>query len=63
MKIPVEGEVLKYRRTGQNFEVKKITADFVILYSRNGALQVMTGKNSVFSSFEELSPAGAPRSN
>ncbi len=60
MKILHQGEVLKYRQTGVNFEVKKITGDFVILHSKEDVLQIMTGKRSVFHLFEKL-PMATPR--
>jgi hypothetical protein len=52
--IPREGQVLKYRQTGELFEVGKIAREFVILQSRDGISQAMTGKNSVFSVFEKI---------
>ena len=54
MKVPEEGEVLKYRPTGNIFKVKKITSEFVILHSRDGGSQIMTGKKSVFHFFEKI---------
>lgn len=54
LKILDQGEVLRCRRTGVDFEVKKVTGDFVILQSRPG-LQVMTGVKSVFRLFEKVS--------
>ncbi len=38
------GEMLKYLRTGAIFKVMKITKDFIILCSRDGSTQIMTGK-------------------
>jgi len=52
-------EVLKYRRTGDDFEVRKVTGEFVILHSRHGLLQVLTGIKSVFHLFEKV-PDGSP---
>jgi hypothetical protein len=54
MKIPKEGQVLKYRQTGELFEVRKIARGFVILHSRDGISQVMTGKKSLHNSFEKI---------
>jgi hypothetical protein len=54
MDVPKVGEVLKYRKTGKIFKVRKITDEFVILHSRGGTSQILTGKNSLFSSFEKL---------
>jgi len=54
MDIPRVGQVLKYRKTGKIFKVGKITDEFVILHSREGTSQILTGKNSLFSSFEKL---------
>ena len=62
MVIPEEGEILKYRVTGNIFEVKKITNQFVILHSTDGPTQIMTGKKSLVSLFEKtpyLNPRGA----
>ncbi len=56
MRIPEIGELLRYRQTGNIFEVRKITSRFVILHSTDGLLQVMTGKESVFDTFEKISP-------
>jgi hypothetical protein len=53
--IPKIGEVLRHRETGNIFEVRKITSEFVILHSKDGVWQVMTGKESVFYSFEKIS--------
>jgi len=54
MTIPAEGEILKYRSTGNIFEVKKITNEFVILYSVDGSTQIMTGKTSLDYLFEKI---------
>lgn len=56
MSIPEIGEVLRYRETGNIFEVRKITSEFVILHSTDGMQQIMTGKKNVFDSFEKISP-------
>ncbi len=54
MIIPEEGEILKYRVTGNIFEIKKITNQYVILHSMDGLTQVMTGKKSLVNLFEKL---------
>ena len=57
--VPQKGEVLKYRQTGELFEVRKIANGFVILHSRQGISQIMTGVKGLFHSFERIpeSPA------
>ncbi len=45
---------MKYRFTGNIFEVKKITDQFVILYSLDGSMQIMTGKKNLSHSFEKI---------
>ncbi len=54
MIIPEEGEILKYRPTGNIFEIKKITNQFVVLHSMDGLTQIMTGKKSLIHSFEKI---------
>jgi len=54
MTIPEQGEIMKNRLTGNIFEVKKITDQFVILYSLDGLMQIMTGKKSLIHSFEKI---------
>ena len=54
MDIPKVGQVLRYRKTGKIFKVRKITDEFVILHSGEGTSQILTGKNSLFSSFEKI---------
>ncbi len=54
MIIPEEGEIMKNRLTGNIFEIKKITDQFVILYSLDGLMQIMTGKKSLIHSFEKI---------
>ncbi len=54
MIIPEEGEIMKNRLTGNIFEVKKITDQFVILYSLDGGMQIMTGKKGLIHSFEKI---------
>ncbi len=54
MKIPKEGQVLKYRQTGELFVVRKIARGFVILHSGEGISQIVTGRKSLFNSFEQI---------
>jgi hypothetical protein len=54
MIIPAQGEVLKNRSTGNIFEVKKITDQFVILSSPDGLMQIMTGRKSLVHLFEKI---------
>ena len=54
MIIPKEGEILKYRLTGNIFKVKKITTQFVILQSMDGLTQIMTGEKSLVDLFEKI---------
>jgi len=54
MDVPKVGQVLKYRKTGKIFKVGKITDEFVILHSGEGTSQILTGKKSLFGSFERL---------
>ena len=54
MIIPEEGEIMKNRLTGSIFEVKKITDQFVILYSLDGLMQIMKEKNRLIHLFEKI---------
>jgi len=54
MTIPEQGEIMKNRLTGNMFEVKKITDQFVILYSLDGLMQIITGKKSLIHSFDKI---------
>lgn len=54
MIIPEQGEIMKNRSTGNIFEVKKITDQFVILNSLDGLIQIMTGKKSLIHLFEKI---------
>lgn len=54
MIVPEEGEILKYRVTGNLFEVKKVTNQYVILSAIDGLTQIMTGEKSVASLFEKV---------
>jgi hypothetical protein len=56
MSIAQIGEIMKYRRTGNMFSLKKITKDFVILYALDGSPQIMTAKESLNFLFEIVSP-------
>lgn len=61
MFIPAEEEVLKYRLTGENFKVKKITPQFIILFAVDGSTQIMTGQRSLIDFFEKIPEVEAPR--
>ena len=52
--VPREGEVLKYRQTGELFEIRKVSCEFVILHSRQGISQIVTGIRGLFNSFEKI---------
>ncbi len=54
MITPEQGEIMKNRLTGNMFEIKKITDQFVILYSLDGLMQIMTGKNGLIQLFEKI---------
>ncbi len=60
MEIPSEDEILRYRLTGENFRVKKITPQFIILFSIDGSTQIMTGKRSLIDFFEKIPRVGNP---
>ena len=63
MSIPKIGEVLRHRETGNIFEVRKITSEFVILHSKDGLSQIMTGKRNVSYSFEKVFSREQPGSS
>ena len=42
MTSPKIGEILEHRPTGNLFEVKKVTRDWVMLFSRDGSRQILT---------------------
>ena len=52
--VPKKGQVLKYRQTGELFEVRKVVDEFVILHSRQGISQILTGIRGLFNSFEKI---------
>jgi hypothetical protein len=56
VRIPKIGEILRYRQTGNIFEVRKITGEFLILNSKDGVWQVMVEKKNLFNSFQRISP-------
>jgi hypothetical protein len=62
MIIPAEGEIMKHRETGNIFKIKKITKDFVILFSLEGPTQIMTGPRSLVHLFEKINGVGHPSS-
>jgi hypothetical protein len=55
------GEILKYRRTGGLFEVKKIIDDFVILSAQDGPTQIMAGRVGFDSFFAKVPSIESPR--
>ena len=56
--VPEKGQVLKYRQTGELFEVRTIFDEFVILHSRQGITQIVTGIKGLFNSFEKIPEMG-----
>jgi hypothetical protein len=52
--VPEKGQVLKYRQTGELFEVRTIFDEFVILHSRQGITQIVTGIKGLFNAFEKI---------
>ncbi len=54
MSIPGLGERLRYRSTGDIFEIRKITGQFVVLYSLDQNVQVMIAKEILAEAFEEV---------
>jgi hypothetical protein len=52
MLVPQEGKKLKHSPTGIIYEVKRITNQFVILYSMDGLSQILVEKKSLPSLFE-----------
>jgi hypothetical protein len=60
--VPQKGQVLKYRQTGELFEVRKIVDEFVILHSRQGISQILTGIRGLFNSFDKIPEMKGPAS-
>jgi len=54
---PQIGETVKYLRTGDLFQVKKVTPKFVVLNSQDGLTQIMTPTESLDLVFEKIIPA------
>ena len=52
MLIPQEGTKLKHSPTGIIYEVKRITNQFVVLYSMDGLSQILVEKKSLSSLLE-----------
>jgi hypothetical protein len=52
MLIPQAGTKFKHIQTGIQYEVKRVTRQFVILYSPDGSSQVLVEKKSLPSFFE-----------
>jgi hypothetical protein len=46
MTSPKIGEILEHRPTGNLLEVKKVTRDWVMFFSRGGSRQIMAGVES-----------------
>ena len=57
MTKPQIGETVKYLRTGNLFQVKKVTKEFVVLNSQDGLTQIMTPSESLDLVFERIPPA------
>jgi len=54
MNNPQIGETVKYLRTGDLFQVEKVTKDFVILNSPDGLTQIMMGTAALDFHFEKV---------
>jgi hypothetical protein len=54
MASPKIGDILEHRPTGNLFEVKKVTRDWVIPFSRDGSRQIMAGVESFDHFFAEF---------
>lgn len=52
MVIPQEGKKWRHNQTGVIFEVKRVTQQFVILYSLDGSTQILVENKSLPSLFE-----------
>ena len=63
MLMPQEGTKLKHSSTGIFYEVKRITKQFVILYSLDASSQILVEKKNLFSFFEpgKVPPAEEPQ--
>jgi len=70
MTIPKPGEIFRYARTGDLYEVRVVTREFIVLHALDGSSQVMTGKGSLDflffraapgDSFQEEHPVGPDR--
>jgi hypothetical protein len=46
MITPRKGEIMKYLKDGNLFEVRKVDKEFVILRSLDGLSQILTGQKS-----------------
>lgn len=56
---PQIGEILKYQPTGGLFEVKRVTQNWVILFSRDGLRQIMTEREGFNYLFARLPLVGS----
>jgi hypothetical protein len=57
MTIPQIGETVKYLRTTDLFQVKKVTPKFIVLNSQDGLTQIMTPTESLDLVFERIPAA------
>lgn len=62
MALVKKEERYKYRSTGQIYEIKSISNQFVILHSVDGLAQVMTEKQNLTNSFEKI-PERTPQTS
>jgi hypothetical protein len=58
MTAPKMGETVRYLRTGDLFEVRKVANGFVILHSKDGSSQIMTGAEGFDLYFRRTWPMG-----
>ena len=61
MTSPKIGEILEHRPTGNLFEVKKVTRDWVMLFSRDGSRQILTGMEGFDYFFQRVFLVKSPR--
>jgi hypothetical protein len=61
MTSPKIGEILEHRPTGNFFEVKKVTRDWVMLFSRDGSRQILTEIKSFDYLFRRVFLVKSPR--
>ncbi len=56
MTNPQIGEMVRYLRTGDLFQVKKVTKDIVVLDAQDGLTQITTPTESLDLVFEKIPP-------